>query len=691
MPHSPTEVRTVSSDDPYNRGWDAVNLLVRSGKSWSGHERNCCFLNTRSKRFATISAVAGMDFADDARGLAVVDWDLDGRLDVWTTNRNGPRVRFLQNQIQSKAEFVAFKLEGQSCNRDAIGARLELYLGDGQEKRIQSLRAGEGFVSQSSKWVHFGVGDEPKIDHLIVRWPGGEAERFTGLAPNARYTIKQGAGRAELWTPPKRTVRLVPSEVELPETTQAARIVSLSKPLVPSLAYRGFDGGSRTLAAGGRQSGPAGSKPVLVNLWASWCSPCLEELNELSAQRQALGRAGVDVVALCVDDIVDARSGDVSLAKKIIDRLEFPFASGVATKELVQSLDTVHRSLVDYQSDLPVPSSFLIDSNNQLAVLYKGKLSTKQLLEDLKLLSATPEQLRAAAVPFAGSWFTKPIRPNPQDIALKYLEQGAPDKAVEYLQSYLRSLQAGGPAATDLAEIYFLLGRLHEEQKKFAKALAAYQHAVRTNPQYRKARINLGDLLLRGNRPAEAVPQFKAALAIESEDPNILVALGVAYRHLGQVDRAVECYQEALRFRPGYLQAQTNLARLWHAQGKSKQAVKVYRDILRKNPDSASDANNLAWILATSKDEEIVDAVGAVKWAKMASDATQNRNARYLTTLAAAYAENGDFEKAIATVTHARRLATSAGQSQLVAMLTKHLELYKSRRTIRTGGSKSPN
>ena len=215
-----------------------------------------------------------MDFADDARGLAVVDWDLDGRLDVWTTNRNGPRVRFLQNQVQSKAKFVAFKLEGQSCNRDAIGARLELYLGDGQEKRIQSLRAGEGFVSQSSKWVHFGVGDEPKIDHLIVRWPGGEAERFTGLAPNARYYIKQGAGKAELWTPPKRTVRLVPSEVELPETTQAARIVSLSKPPVPSLAYRGFDGGSRTLAAGGRQSGPAGSNPVLANLWARWSSPC---------------------------------------------------------------------------------------------------------------------------------------------------------------------------------------------------------------------------------------------------------------------------------------------------------------------------------------------------------------------------------------------------------------------------------
>ena len=133
--------------------------MLRDGVSQSGHERNCCFLNTGAARFANISAAAGLDHIGDGRAYALVDWDHDGDLALWATNRNGPRVQFLRNNSGSDQHFLALKLEGNgtTSNRDAIGARVEAVLANpksglssqetGQNpKSIKTLRAGEGFL-----------------------------------------------------------------------------------------------------------------------------------------------------------------------------------------------------------------------------------------------------------------------------------------------------------------------------------------------------------------------------------------------------------------------------------------------------------------------------------------------------------------------------------------------------------------
>ena len=145
--------------------------LVRQGRSWSGNERNCCFLNTGQTRFANISGVSGIDFPDDARGISLVDWDHDGDLDVWVVNRNGPQVRYLRNDVPQDHHWLAVRLVGTTSNRDAIGARVEVMTkGQGRGAKteirnprsaiVRSLRAGEGFVAQSSKWLHFGLGPD---------------------------------------------------------------------------------------------------------------------------------------------------------------------------------------------------------------------------------------------------------------------------------------------------------------------------------------------------------------------------------------------------------------------------------------------------------------------------------------------------------------------------------------------------
>ena len=160
-----------------------MNHLLKKGGSLSGRERNCAFLNLDGQRFATVSGVSGFDFADDARSLALVDWDGDGRMDLWSSNRTAPRVRFLQNVLPETGSWIQFALESDQMI-DPVGARIELTLGNGN-KLLRSLRIGEGFLGQSSRVLHFGLADE-EIRQIRVRWPDGEWQEMALVAPGQR-------------------------------------------------------------------------------------------------------------------------------------------------------------------------------------------------------------------------------------------------------------------------------------------------------------------------------------------------------------------------------------------------------------------------------------------------------------------------------------------------------------------------
>ena len=135
--------------------------MMRRGRSYSGRERNCVFLNTAKPdgSFANISAASGIDFPDDGRALVTTDWDHDGDLDVWISNRNAPRLRFFRNDVPIDNHHLTIRLQGTAptTNRDAIGARVKVIIA-GSQPLIKTLRAGESFLSQSSKALHFGLG-----------------------------------------------------------------------------------------------------------------------------------------------------------------------------------------------------------------------------------------------------------------------------------------------------------------------------------------------------------------------------------------------------------------------------------------------------------------------------------------------------------------------------------------------------
>ena len=102
------------AESPTTKGFRVASgqlgSMLAQGRSFSGRERNCCFLNTGRQRFATISAVSGLDYPDDGRAVAVTDWDQDGDLDLWISNRNAPRLRLFRNDSPAHNHYLTVRL-----------------------------------------------------------------------------------------------------------------------------------------------------------------------------------------------------------------------------------------------------------------------------------------------------------------------------------------------------------------------------------------------------------------------------------------------------------------------------------------------------------------------------------------------------------------------------------------------------
>jgi len=120
-----------------------------------------------------------------SRSAAVADFDGDGRLDLIVNNFNDYPYYF-RNHFPQK-NYLAFRLQGTKSNRDAIGALVKLYAGKDIMTRL--VKPASGYLSQSSKTVHFGLGDRSKIDRLEIRWPSGLRQTIENPSMNQMHHI----------------------------------------------------------------------------------------------------------------------------------------------------------------------------------------------------------------------------------------------------------------------------------------------------------------------------------------------------------------------------------------------------------------------------------------------------------------------------------------------------------------------
>lgn len=381
--------------EAYTQAWSSLTDMIRNrGISWSGREANHVFLNGGQGQFCDLSGISAADFLDDGRTVVPIDWDGDGRQDLLLRSRTAPRVRLIRNAFPAAGNSMTIALQGVECNRDAIGAQVVVTAGSRTLR--QTLHAGDGYLSQGSKRLFFGLGNAESVERVEVIWPDGSREQWNDLLAGHDHTLVQGQTSIDSML---RGSNLKATRVAMKplQTTNGSvvRIPLIEKIPLPYLSIPSLADANRTVSdfAGG---------PMLVNLWSVECLNCLAEMKEFKDYQQHLDKARLRVVTLNTDP-----ASKRARVHQIAEQMGVTEHAGIADDAFLAALEIVLFEVTASTPGSPLPTSLLFDGRGRLCVVYQGRVKASTLLTDLALLRTIPSNQNSSHQLLRGKRLTK--------------------------------------------------------------------------------------------------------------------------------------------------------------------------------------------------------------------------------------------------------------------------------------------
>ncbi|MDF1838375.1 MAG: ASPIC/UnbV domain-containing protein [Planctomycetota bacterium] len=336
-------------NETFQHPW--VVEMFRRGFSFNGNERSQLFLGAGDGTFQTYSGLSGADSPLDGRGLIAVDFDDDFDLDLFAHNIQRERHNLYRNEVDSPGRATKVRLLATSGSYEAIGATVELIVPSG--RRTQVLTRGAGYASCQAPELIFGFG-EATSGELVVSWPFGERESFGQVKPGTRWLLKQGTGRPEAFAAQTHG---------LPDPWPAGLRIAVGE-TVPSFTVEGADGERMVFDASLIE--PGGT--LHLNLWASYCQPCVQELPLLDALHR---RDGNQVLGISLDG-AQARS----TAMGMLDRARVGYPNAFLLVEDDEAGEQVDAFLDLFR--LVLPTTLEIDSKGTLLGVHQGRIDQKR-------------------------------------------------------------------------------------------------------------------------------------------------------------------------------------------------------------------------------------------------------------------------------------------------------------------------
>ena len=273
----------------------------------------------------------------------------------------------------------------------------------------------------------------------------------------------------------------------------------------------------------------------------------------------------------------------------------------------------------------------------------------------------------------------------------KAIELGGDDPAIQAKAYMLRAdvqekpeksladLNQAITLAPDDVEMLLMRARVYQDLGEKQKALADADRALKLQPGLPDAVRTRAWLLAESDRLDEAVGELEALAQREPKDVQTLMQLALLYSVRKDSAKAIDAYTSVLAIDPEQWEALRGRGNVYLNVGKQAEALADYEQVVKLNRQDETLLNNLAWLLATSPEAKLRDGRRAVKLATEACKLTDYKAAYILSTLAAAYAETGDFPSAIKWSTKAVELS----DRQERADLKKELASYQAHKPWR--------
>ena len=244
--------------------------------------------------------------------------------------------------------------------------------------------------------------------------------------------------------------------------------------------------------------------------------------------------------------------------------------------------------------------------------------------------------------------------------ALSLSELGQDEGAIQEGERAVELNPAGSAAHLDLA--------ISVKRSDQERAITEARHAIQLGPENSSAYQFLMNCLFESHLYSEAADLGREWLAVTPYDAAAHSELGSALAQNGDLVSAAQHLGYLMLLRPDVEEAHAKLRQLLLLSAKEPDGLQRLRRVAANAPDSPRMLDELAWLLATNPDSQVRDGAEAVRLAEHACDLTERRIPALLDTLAAAYAEAGDFPRAISAAEEAFNRARSSGDNDAVKL-----------------------
>jgi len=584
-------------------------------------QQNLLFRNDGDGRFTDVSNDSGPGLLQvrASRGTAVGDYDDDGDMDLLVVNENDVPT-LLRNDGGNARGWLKVRLVGTRSNRDAIGARVQVWIGE--RSLLREVRLTAGYCSSHDPRVHFGLGAATKADRVEVRWSSGHNEVLRDVPAGRLITVKEDEGIIANTTLGGAAIRRRFGPLpESPAATAAHARRRLARPAGDASSPRALSAietvaqaGSRRIMAGDYDAGitaleqaiaqmpPVGNattpvtvdtdrvRTLLASLYANLgvglmraerldeCAAPLEQAIALNPHRntyrQNLGlchyhaRRHADAVsAFQQARTIDARSETLSYD---LGRAQ---AAAGRCAEALPELERARRELPAGADSEGRRAESWYHTGGCLADLGRADQAADAFREALSLVPGHQRALyklglawRAAGRLGAAEAAQRLFQARQSaDEVVRGLERAGPRTPSERIRVARTFLEAGLPTEASI-----------EVQKALASA-----------PGNAPAHVMQGDvhLALRPRDLSTAERAFQRALQLHPDLPDALAGLAEVRRHQARTEEAERIATQLLAQYPNHRDSALVLARLHIAADRPAEAIRLLEDVLRKSQD----------------------------------------------------------------------------------------------------------